>query len=132
MAEQVTQEQIAAYAETWADALCECAGEDKTFAEQFKKDLFSSKGVYSAYIYYMFYQKFSCAYAIQGVTLADIMIVQIEHFRANLDKGEYEMRENGDKMLLMAFRTMLDMEKDPNPFLERMGKETGTDYPNKY
>ena len=42
------------------------------------------------------------------------------------------MRENGDKMLLMAFRTMLDMEKDPNPFLERMGKETGTDYPNKY
>ena len=43
MAEQLTQEQIAAYAETWADALCECAGEDKTFAEQFKKDLFSSK-----------------------------------------------------------------------------------------
>ena len=80
----------------------------------------------------MFYQKFSCAYAIQGVTLADIMIFQIDHFRANLDKGEYEMRENGDKMLLMAFRTMLDMEKNPNPFLERMGKETGTDYPNKY
>ena len=38
MTEQLTQEQIAAYAETWADALCECAGEDKTFAEQFKKD----------------------------------------------------------------------------------------------
>ena len=42
MAEQLTQEQIAAYAETWADALCECAGEDKPFAEQFKKELFSS------------------------------------------------------------------------------------------
>ena len=50
MTEQLTQEQIAAYAETWADALCECAGEDKTFAEQFKKDC-ADIGLYNLSIF---------------------------------------------------------------------------------
>lgn len=129
---QITEEQLKEYACTWADALCQCAGEDDTFADKFKMDLFASPGVYSEYVYYMFYQKFACNYKVAGVTLVDIMIWQIDHFKANLDMGQYDMRENGDKMLLMAFRTMLDMEKDPMPFLDRMAKESGSDYPDKY
>lgn len=129
---QITKEQLAEYARIWADALCECAGENEEFARRFKTDLFASEGVYSEYIYYMIYQKFACNYKVSGVTLVDIMIWQIDHFKANLDRGQYDMKENGDKMLLMAFRTMLDMEKNPLPYLERMGKESGTDYPDKY
>ncbi len=42
------------------------------------------------------------------------------------------MKDNGDKMLLMAFDTMLQMEQDPMRYISRMQSETGTDYPGKY
>jgi hypothetical protein len=42
------------------------------------------------------------------------------------------MKQNGDKMLLMAFDTMLKMEKQPEKYVYLMQSETGTDYPEKY
>ena len=43
-----------------------------------------------------------------------------------------DMKNNGDKMLLMAFDTMLRMEKNPDYYIDLMQNETGTDYPGKY
>ena len=42
------------------------------------------------------------------------------------------MKNNGDKMLLMAFDTMLRMERDPERYVDLMQTETGADYPDKY
>ena len=39
---------------------------------------------------------------------------------------------NGDRMLLMAFDTMLKMERDPERYAAPMRSETGTDYADKY
>lgn len=129
---QFTEKQIEEYALIWADELCRCAGENEEFAGQFKKKLLASPGVYGEYVYYMMHQNFASEYKIQGVSLVDIMIWQIDHFKAGLDMGKYDMRENGDKMLLMAFDTMLSMEKDPLPYLEKMKQESGSDYPDKF
>ena len=42
------------------------------------------------------------------------------------------MQSNPDKMLLMAFDTMLNMEIAPNEYITRYMGDTGTDYPGKY
>lgn len=49
-----------------------------------------------------------------------------------MDRGKDDMKNNGDKMLLMAFDTMLKMEQDPTHYVELMRTETGTDYEGKY
>lgn len=116
----------------WAKALCFYAGKDETFLEEFWQALTQSEGVWDEYIYYMEHQDFKCTYQVKGYSLIDIMIWQMDHFKAQLDRGMDDMKNNGDKMLLMAFDTMLRMEKNPDYYIDLMQNETGTDYPGKY
>ncbi len=123
----LTKEQ--AYA--WAKALCCYAGEGEAFLECFWQKLLASPAIYEEFCYYPLHQDFYCRYKIQGVTVVDVMIWQMDHFKARLDEDS-AVRLNKDRMLLMAFDTFLDMEKDPTPYLAKMSQETGTDYPGKY
>ncbi|MCM1040657.1 MAG: hypothetical protein NC434_15170 [Ruminococcus sp.] len=119
-------------ARKWAGALCYYAGEDEAFCEQFWSALRESEPVYREFVYYLENEDFLCQYRISGYTIVDIMVWQMDHFKARMDSGEHDMRENKDKMLLMAFDTMLKMEKQPEKYVSRMQSETGTDYPDKY
>lgn len=126
------EEELKEYAIIWAKELCRLAGEDEAFCEDFLTRLFASKGVYHEYLHFMVTQKFSCAYKIEDVSVIDIMIWQRDHFKADLDMGHDDMKDNGDKMLLMAFDTMLKMEQDPKTYINLMKQETGSDYPGKF
>ncbi|MCM1088840.1 MAG: hypothetical protein NC419_11830 [Muribaculaceae bacterium] len=121
-----------AAARQWAAALCQYAGVDEAFYEQFWQSLSQSEAVYREFVYYLENQTFLCEYRIAGYTIVDIMVWQMDHFKAYLDRGQDDMKQNGDKMLLMAFDTMLKMEKEPEDYVRRMQSETGTDYPDKY
>lgn len=115
----------------WAYALCKCAGENEEYADSFWKRLTASEGVYSEFVNYMLTRDFACSYSIDGVTIVDIMVWQIDHFKAEMDMGRSE-RDNPDRMLLTAFATMLDMEDDPRTYLDAYRRDTGTDYPGKF
>lgn len=119
-------------AHQWAAALCHYAGEDETFLEQFWNNLIASKGIYEEFVNYLTNQTFLCKYKIEGYSVVDIMVWQMDHFKATMDRGQDDMKQNGDKMLLMAFDTMLKMEKSPEKYVNLMQSETGTDYPEKY
>lgn len=119
-------------ARQWAESLCYYAGEDVAFFEQFWNALLDSKGVYDEFVYYLANQTFLCQHKVEGYTVVDIMVWQMDHFKAQMDRGHYDMKQNGDKMLLMAFDTMLKMEKQPEKYVQLMQSETGTDYPGKY
>lgn len=119
-------------AREWAEALCFYAGEDKNFLEQFWSALQESEQVYREFVYYLENRNFLCEYRISGYTVVDIMVWQMDHFKAEMDRGHDDMKQNGDKMLLMAFDTMLKMEKEPERYVFLMQSETGTDYPGKF
>lgn len=119
-------------AREWAEALCFYAGEDKNFLERFWSALMESKPVYREFVFYLENRNFLCEYRIAGYTVVDIMVWQMDHFKAEMDRGHDDMKQNGDKMLLMAFDTMLKMEKEPEKYVYLMQSETGTDYPGKF
>ena len=116
----------------WAQALCRCAGEDEIFLEDFWQRLRQSEPVYKEFVYYLEYQNFLCEYKVEGYGLLDIMVWQMDHFKAQMDRGRDDMKNNGDKMLLMAFDTLLKMEHDPARYVGMMQTETGTDSEGKY
>ncbi len=64
--------------------------------------------------------------------VVDVMVWQMDHFKEQVDRGRDDIKSNGDKMLLMAFHTMLKMERDPERYVNLLQTETGTDYPEKY
>ncbi|MDE7187968.1 MAG: hypothetical protein K2O13_10750 [Lachnospiraceae bacterium] len=120
----------------WAQALCSCAGEGEDFLKDFWEALTQSEGVYREFEYYLEHQTFLCEYKIAGYSVVDIMVWQIDHFKANLDQSKggnaYTGGGSGDRMLLMAFHTMLKMEQEPEGYAALMQTETGTDYSGKY
>ena len=115
----------------WSKALCECAGYDEDYAKNFWERLINSQGVLSEFLYYMVYQNFACQYLIEGISIVDIMVWQLDHFKASMDMDR-EQKKNPDLMLLTAFVTMLDMELEPDKFIAKIRTDTGTDYPGKF
>lgn len=113
-------------------ALCYYAGADEAFLEEFWQRMTQSEGVYQEFTYYLEHQNFLCAYKVEGYSVVDIMVWQMDHFKAQMDRGRDDMKDNGDKMLLMAFDTMLKMEREPAKYVDLMQTETGTDYEGKY
>ena len=78
------EEKGKAYA--WARALCYYAGEDEAFLKGFFEMLTASEGVSGEFLYYLEHQDFLCNYRVEGYSLIDIMVWQMDHFKAQLDR----------------------------------------------
>lgn len=111
----------------FAARLCMYAGEDQAFYDSFWERLLRHTDILAEFVYYMEHQDFLCRARVGKSTVADIMVWQVDHFKATLDQG-YDMRCNKDKMLLYAFDTMTKMAEDPEPYITRMGAESGQDF----
>ena len=117
---------------TWAMNLAKMSEMTNEFLADFWNKLVFYGDVYEEFAYYMNHNEFLCKAQIEGYTLADIMVYQMDHFKAALDKpGMEKYKCNGDFMLLMAFDTFLKMKDDPEKIIYDMKHDTGTDYPDK-
>lgn len=117
--------------EQWSIALCQYAGVTKEFQESFWSELSECEEVYEEFRYFYNNQNFLCKYKVAGYSVVDILVWQIDHFKEHLDR-EPSMRTNKDKMILMAFVTLLDMRKNPEKYVLQMETQTGTDYFGKF
>jgi len=116
----------------WLTALCSYAHKDSVFLADFWGRLMEHEDVYEEFCYYMEHGDYLCHVKISGYTVIDIMIWQMDRFKADLDQDCREMKQNGDLMLLMAFDTLLKMKVNPAPYVTAMQSDTGTDYVDKY
>lgn len=116
----------------FVQSLCQYAGEDETFAKGFWERLRADEEIYQELVYYMEHGNFACKAKIRGYTVVDVMVWQMDHFKARLDRDNSGTRQNGDRMLLLAFDTLLNMRLEPEKYIQKMAGETGTDYPDKY
>ena len=114
------------------DQLCKYSGEVETFAEAFYENLKADEEIFQEFIYFMGHGNFACKAKVCGYTVIDVMIWQMDHFKAWLDRDTRGTKQNGDRMLLLAFDTLLKMRKNPEEYIRKMQTETGTDYQGKY
>lgn len=112
--------------------MCSRAGETKEAGEVFYEKLKADEEVCQEFAFYMENGSFACKAKVSGYTVVDILIWQMDHFKAWLDRDVSGSRENKDQMVLMAFDTLLSMKKEPDKYIQKMQYETGTDYPDKY
>lgn len=112
--------------------LCQYGGEGEEFEMQFLAALSADEEILAELTYYMDHGDFACQAKVQGYTVVDIMIWQMDHFKARLDRDNTGTRQNPDRMVLLAFDTLLKMRKAPEKYVAKMRQETGTDYEGKY
>ncbi len=111
----------------WAVRLCDCAGETIEAAEIFWQDLVAAPEILREYAYYYDNREFLCEYSVDGYTLADILVWQMDHFRSHMDRADSANRYDKDKLILSAFRTMLELRKNPDKIKKEFAEETGID-----
>ena len=112
--------------------LCHNAHLDDDFLSSFWQALIASNDIYEEFLYYVEHQDFLGHANVHGYTVIDILVWQIDHFKSHMDRGEYDYQSNPSFMVLMAFDTLLKMQKNPASYLLALQTETGTDYAEKY
>ncbi len=118
--------------EHWVRMLGENANEEDAFLNTLAESLLKEPEAAEEFAYYVKNGNFLCKMQVDGYTVIDVMIWQMDHFKAEMDRGKYEMKNNGSKMVLRAFDTLLKMKEQPERYKGLMQSETGTDYPGKY
>ena len=108
------------------------AGESAEYGEQLWQGIRQSGGLLQELAYYHDYGEFLCKYQVAGYTLADVLVWQVDHFKAYLDRRDEVNRWRPERLLLHALDVLLQMEVDPWPFIAKMQGETGTDYVGKF
>lgn len=106
------------------------AGEGEEYGEKLWQGIRQSGGLLRELAYYHDYRKFLCEYRIAGYTLADVLVWQVDHFKLYMDRPGEMNRYRQQRLLLTAFDTMLQMETNPLPFINKMESESGQDAAN--
>ncbi len=108
--------------------LSEKAGKDDAYAEDLWSRMLKSEGVLKELAYYHDTGEFWDGYEIAGFHLTDIIVWQVDHFKAYMDRREEMNRYKTEKLFVESLDIMLQMEKDPSPFIRKMKEESGTDF----
>lgn len=116
----------------WALRLAECAGQTDSQAQDFVAGLERSPQIQEELCYYYEHQDFLCSYRVAGYTIVDILVWQVDHFKAFLDRPDEMNRYRQDRLVWSAFYTMLEMQDHPENYQRKLQEETGTDYAGKY
>lgn len=115
----------------FAAVLCKQAKKDEVYLEEFWKGLCETEGMLREFAYYHDTGNFLCEKKVAGYTLADIMVWQVDHFKAYMDRDDM-LRYDREALLLASFDVMLKMEQDPEPYVKKMRQESGTDTPEAF
>ena len=126
------QEKAMRTLEHYVYELASRAGETDDYASDLWKRIQNSLGVLKELAYYHDYGKFWGEYKVAGYSLTDILVWQVDHFKAYLDRHEEVNRWHPERLLLHSLDIMTKMEEDPEPFIQKMQGETGTDYIGKF
>ncbi len=116
----------------WAVKLAQCAGQSVEQAKEFAGGIENSPELCEELEHYYEHQSLLCKYQVAGFTIADVLVWQVDHFKAFLDRPDEMNRYDQDRLLWSAFYTMLRMQEHPEEYQRKMREETGTDYAGKY
>ena len=111
-------------------ALALKAGKEDSYGEMLWEEIRSSNGLLRELAYYHDYGKFLCEYQVEGYSLTDVLVWQVDHFKLYMDRGEEMNRYHRERLLLSAFETMVEMKKNPAPYLRKLEGESGQDAAN--
>ena len=122
---------IAMEAAQYAARLCMASGVTQEFYDAFWNRLKNSPEIFREFVYYMKKGDFAAKKLIGGRSIVDILIWQMDHFKAYLYR-ENQLKDNKEEMVLRAFDTFLKMEEDPEAILYLLDTESGSDYDGKF
>ncbi|MBO4980618.1 MAG: hypothetical protein J6C84_01805 [Lachnospiraceae bacterium] len=108
-------------------ALGKYAGKDIGWLEDLWTELVLDEDLIMEFMYYLDHHTLLDRVKCRGYGLTDLYVWQMDRYNLIRDIGKNTEACNKEAMVLNAFRTMLDMQKDPDGYLKRLTAGTGMD-----
>lgn len=108
-------------------ALGEYAGKDLEWLGTLWTELVSDSGLMKEFMYYLDHHTFLDETKCSGYGLTDLYVWQMDRYNLIRDIGKNTSTCNKEAMVLNAFKTMIDMQKEPEAYLKRLTAGIGMD-----
>lgn len=108
-------------------ALGEYAGKDGKWLDGLWEGLVSDKAQMKEFMYYLDHHTFCDEDICNGYGLSDLYVWQMDRYNLVRDIGKNTECCNKEAMVLNAFRTMLNLKKDPATWVRRISAGEGMD-----
>ncbi len=111
----------------YLDELCAYAGYDNNRGDALWLELLSDGELYTEFIYYLEHHTFLDKMNVEGYSLSDIYVWQMDKYNLLSEIGKNPESCNKETMVLNAFVTMSKMKADPELYIKRMESGRGND-----
>lgn len=108
-------------------ALGETAGETRQWCEALWEELVFDPALTEELVYYLDHQSLMDKVHCEGYGLTDLYIWQMNRYNLVRESGKNTAACNKDRMVLHAFRDMIDMKKEPAAFVKKLTMGRGMD-----
>ncbi|MCM1187419.1 MAG: hypothetical protein NC251_13300 [Lachnoclostridium sp.] len=108
-------------------ALGEYAGKDSSWLDELWTELVSDSNLMKELMYYLDHHTFLDETKCRGYGLTDLYVWQMDRYNLIRDIGKNTSACNKEAMVLNTFRTMLDMQKEPEIYLKKLTAGIGMD-----
>lgn len=108
-------------------SLGEYAGKDSEWLGALWEELVLDSGLMKEFMYYLDHHTLLDEVKCRGYALTDLYVWQMDRYNLVRDIGKNTSVCNKEAMVLNAFRTMIDMQKDPDTYLRRLTAGIGMD-----
>lgn len=107
--------------------ICDYAGLEREWADGLWQDILIYHKIYEELVYYIEHHTFLDKLNVNGYTLCDLYVWQMSRYNLIQDTGKNSRTCNKEKMAMYAFRSMVNLMKDPKEFQRRFEKGQGMD-----
>lgn len=107
--------------------LCRLAGETEEWGNGLWAELLTDSELLEEMIYYLEHHSFLGKASVEGYTLIDLFIWQMDIYNLIADSGKNTESCNKETMVLRAFWAMTEMKKDPAHYKKRLSDGFGMD-----
>ncbi len=107
--------------------ICEYAELDKEWADNLWKDIITCGDIYDEFVYYIEHHTFMDKVKVKGYSLSDIYVWQMDKYNLIREIGKNPRTCNKERMVMRAFRTIIDMQQNPDEYIKRLEEGRGED-----
>lgn len=107
--------------------LGEYAGKSREFVEGLWAELILDQELMKEFMYYLDHHTLLDQAKCRDYALTDLYVWQMDRYNLIREIGKNTSDCNKEAMVLNAFRTMIEMKKDPDTYVERLTRGIGMD-----
>ena len=108
-------------------ALCRQNGYEDAWIDALWGDIITDEDMYAELVYFLSNHTLKDSVKIAGYSLSDLYVFQMNKYNLIREIGKNPRECNKERMVLNAFRMMIDMKTDPETYVKRLEEGKGED-----